>query len=167
MAHIRNAQKRSGLSIRTKTASTSIFPENAPQNMTPFGGSNIAAGAGANLLSAPSAGKVWIIVSLFVSTDAVNGAGVRVDFTLPANGPLSVILQSFGDGPVAGVQLIEAPFSIGTNAIAYTSTILGGAPHFSIAGIAYQATAPTTITSTGEGQIISTSQDGNSSSDLG
>jgi hypothetical protein len=159
---LRSASKRTGITIRTRAA-TAIFPENSPQNYVPFGADFIAAGAGATLLTIPSAGKAWIIVSLFVSTDAINGAGVRVAFT----GGLAALFQSFGPGCPPPQRLIFAPFSIGNAIFAYTSTIVAGASHFSIAGSAYVATIPAGYANASQAQLIAVAQDGNPSNDLG
>lgn len=159
---IRSASKRTGITIRTRSA-TNIFPENSPQNYVPFGASSIVAGAaGANLLGSPSVGKTWIIVSLFVSTDAVNGAGCSVNFT----GGLAALFQSFGAGGVIPQQLIIAPFAVAA-AFAYTSTAIAGASHFSISGVAYAATIPLGTANVQPSQLIAATQDGNPSTDLG
>jgi hypothetical protein len=163
--NFRSASKRTGITIRTRTA-TAIYPENAPQNFVSFGADFIVAGsAGATLLTAPVSGKTWIVESLFVSTDAVNGAGVRVQFT----GNLAVVFQSMvGAGALDGKQLIIAPFSVGNAALfGYTSTNIAGGPHFSISGVAYLATVPVSTTNAQAAQLIAVTQDGNPSADLG
>jgi hypothetical protein len=162
---IRSASKRTGITIRTRTAQA-IFPENSPQNYVPFGASSISAGAGANLLGAPATGKTWIILSLFVSTDAINGAGCSVAFT----GGLAALFQSFGGGAVVPQQLINpnAPFPVGAaTAFAYTSIAIAGASHFSVSGVAYQATIPAGYANAQQSELIAVAQDGNPSTDLG
>lgn len=158
---VRSASNRTGITIRTRTAK-SIFAEESPQNSVPFGASSVAAGGGANLLATPAAGKTWVVTSLFVSCDAINGAGCNVAFT----GGLAVLFQSFGAGPVEPKQLLNAPFAVGASlAFAYTST--GAACKFSIAGAAYQATIPAGVASGSQAQLIAATQDGNPSADLG
>jgi hypothetical protein len=159
---IRSASKRTGITIRTRTG-TAIYPENSPQLYVPFGADNIAAGSGSTLLTGPATGKTWIIVSLFVSTDAINGAGLRVQFT----GSLAALFQSFGGGAVSPEQLIIAPFAIGNVAFACTSTAVAGACHYSVAGSAYQATIPAGSANAQQGQLITIAQDGNPATNLG
>jgi len=163
---IRSASKRTGIIIRTRTG-TALSPENAPQNWVPFGVSSIVAGAaGANLLSAPASGKTWIITSLLVSVDAINGAGLSVNFT----GNLAALFQSFGPGCPIPQQLINPGtfFAVGSAAaFAYTSTAIAGASHFSIAGTAYLATVPAGTVNAVPAQLIAIAQDGNPFTDLG
>ena len=155
---------RTGITIRTRTG-TPVFSEDAKQNVVPFGCNNVLSPAGATLLAAPGAGKQWVITSLYFSSDITiigtpTSSGNSV--TVVVGGLLSATL-----GGPGGIQMITAPFAGAINtSIAVTSTFVGTAPHYSISGTAYKATAAT-ITNPAPTQLTATTIDSDTATDLG